>query len=102
MSSSIAVLRTAWRRSRRFSLPNGSSASARSVSPSSSTGCGRIGNRERARQRAKFLDRQLLGAPRRRDAGGLEQLRAVAERAQAGAQHLAALAEGSGGDAFEI
>src|SRR5207253_3038507 len=60
-------------------------------------------NVQRARQRAEFGDGEFFGARRRRDAGGFEQrLRRDAERAQAGAQHLAALPERRGRDAFEM
>ena len=57
---------------------------------------------KRARERDEALDRNLLGARGRVDAGGREQRQRIgAERFQALAQHLAALAEGGLGDALE-
>src|SRR5260370_21325875 len=55
-----------------------------------------------ARQRAEIGDREFLGARGRRDPGaGEERLDGDAERLEARPQHLAALAERGGGDAFE-
>ena len=66
-----------------------------SLSDCGSDGFGAIGSRlEQPGQRAEFLDRKLLGAPRRIDA---DRGRIEAERLEAAAQHLAPLAEGSGG-----
>ena len=62
----------------------------------------RLGRVERAGQCDKSLDRNLLGARGGVDARGGEQRRRIgAERSQALAQHLAALAEGRRGDALE-
>jgi len=47
-------------------------------------------------------NRKFLGTRGRRDAGTLEErLYRDAERLEAGPQHLSALSEGCGGDAFE-
>ena len=55
----------------------------------------------RARERDEALDRNVLGARGRLDAGRGEQRQRIgAERFQALAQHLAALAEGRLGDAL--
>src|SRR5215469_9648012 len=55
-----------------------------------------------ARERAKFADCEFLGTCRRSDTGSFEQwIHGDPERLQAGAEHLAALTEGGGGDAFE-
>ena len=58
-------------------------------------------SRQRVRQRDEFLDAQRLGAPRRRRCRPSPAAAVAAERFQALAQHLAALAEGGLGDAAE-
>src|SRR5712691_2706659 len=107
MSSSTATSMRAWPRSRRSSPPSGCAASGKSASPISSTACGVGDSRsarrlKRPRQGAEIGDREFFGAGGRGDAGGGEQrLDRYSQTPEARAQHLAALAEGGGGDPFQ-